>query len=364
MPVPALVAIIVAGRMAPAQPRVLDDARCRAECGGVTVSNIVKLQFPDQVPLLGLPRLIRGDRQGRVVVIQTRQGLTEGPPVMFEASGEFAGTLGRYGRGPGETEHPDWLDADFDDSIRVVESQRLVVYDAQLRSIRTGTLRRWISRPQQVVAVGTDRFAAIGSGAMTPGSPRPIEYLGTLGARPMTADLSGVAAGGGGLQVLARSRHLPRGELWMGRYSLSDGAGYDLALISPDGRVLGEWRRRPKWWVSIRLSEATAPAIGIPIVSRLMDVRDIGDGRLLVLIAQPSSDPAKRRAAIAPRTGAGWWNRYDTIVELVDVGRGEVVGNTRVPGFPRFLVGDRRFATYTEVDDEPQVEVVTVVIPR
>lgn len=206
------------------------------------------------------------------------------------------------GEAPGESEHPDWIDADLDDSIRVIESSRLSVFGLDLRLATSGTLARWISSPMHVVAFAHDRFAALGTGAMTPGEPRRIEIIGG----PKSASETSFAAqrsdpGAGALQILARARDADRKQLWVGRYSLSDGFGYDLEKLGAQHG--GAWRRRPEWWVSCHLTAATnAP----PIVSRLADIREVAPGRVAVLIAQPSRDARRRSEAVTPRTGAGW----------------------------------------------------------
>ncbi len=335
------------------EPRRIDESKCRTSCGAEVIDSFV-LRFPDDMPLPGLPRLIRGTRRGQYVVIPTRNALTDGPPLVFDGTGGFVRPLGRKGRGPGESEHPDWLDADLDDSIRVIENARLTVFGPDLRLAASSTMSRWITGPMFVVAFAPDRFVALGSGAMRPGEPRRLEIIGSASA---TSTLKFVPtrldASAGTLQVIFRSRSVASPWLWVARFSMSDGVGYDLEKLGK--QYGGAWRRRPDWWVSEHLSPSTnAP----PIVSRLADVREIARGRVAVLVAQPSDNARRRRAPIKARTGAGWWNRYDAIVEVVDIDRGELVAHVQLPGFPRQFVADDRIAVYSEVDDEPRIQIV------
>lgn len=336
-------------------PRRIDDSQCRTSCGAVVLDSFA-LRFPDDMPLPGLPRLIRGTRRGQYVVIPTRNALTDGPPLVFDAKGGFVSHLGRKGRGPGESEHPDWLDADLDDSIRVIENARLTVFGPDLRLAASSTMSRWITGPMFVVAFAPDRFVALGSGAMRPGEPRRFEIIGSASAAstlkfvPTRHDASA-----GALQVLARARNALSPWLWVARFSLSDGFGYDLEKVG--NQLGGSWRRRPEWWVSKHLSPATNTP---PLVSRLADVREIAPARVALLVAQPSGNARRRSAPIKPRTGAGWWNRYDAVVEVVDIDRGELVAHLELPGFPRQFVADDRIAVYSEVDDEPRIQIVRI----
>ena len=79
-----------------------------------------------------LPDQVVAMRDGRFVLLETGR-----LPSIFSAHGDFMGALGRTGKGPGELTAPTWIDADIDDSLRVVDVDRVVVFDRNLRPVRT-----------------------------------------------------------------------------------------------------------------------------------------------------------------------------------------------------------------------------------
>ena len=83
----------------------------------------------------GRPRRVVLDDRGNVVVLPTNYR----SPKVFGTNGKFVRQLGGNGRGPGETTRPHWLDRSLDDSIRVYEPGRVVVFGADLKHGRTTT---------------------------------------------------------------------------------------------------------------------------------------------------------------------------------------------------------------------------------
>lgn len=83
--------------------------------------------------LRGTPLLVSATWRGQLIVTEDANT----PAAVFESSGKFVGRLGRAGRGPGELTFASWVDSELDNSIRVVDVDRVVVFDRALRPART-----------------------------------------------------------------------------------------------------------------------------------------------------------------------------------------------------------------------------------
>jgi len=354
-------ALLLAAAPASPQHTPVPDNSCPSPCT-LRIAQRVQLDFGNDDYLLGLPRVVRGDRTGRVLVIQTKEALNQGPPLVFGPTGRLVGKLGGRGRGPGESEYPEWLAADFDDSLRIFESGRMVVFDEQLRHAHTTVLARSIERPMEVVSLSANEFVGLGTGGITPGTTRPLEVLRLRQGPWQPFPLIRSEEGSTGMRALGRARDLSTERVWIAQYSLSEGRGYDLYLADRRSGRVAAFRRRPSWWRTLTLGPAITSA-GPPLVSRVAHVREIRPGVVAVLIAQPSDDTRRMRAN--PRTGAGggWWNGFESLIEIIDTRTGRKLGELRVPGMPRGFVADDRVVSYYEEDDEPQLWMATFVVP-
>lgn len=87
---------------------------------------------------------------------------------------------------------------------------------------------------------------------------------------------------------------------------------------------------------------------GIPFTF-VRDVRATGPGRLGVLLATPRQD--WRQIPFNARTNEGFWDRLETVLQIVDTGSARVVSSYRVEGTPVSISSDSTFATYREAAD-------------
>lgn len=349
----ALATVGLAARL-PAQARraiSVKDNSCAPDCSIATI-RVARISGTDAIPLLGFPAQVAGDQRRRIFVMQQRDALPEAPLLVFDSVGKFAGSLGARGTGPGEAGVPNWLVSGWDDSLRLFETPRVIVFDAQLRHAYTRALGTWISRPSQVVPIADGTFAALGSGGLTPGTARPITSMAFSSDDRTTFAQPLVESTAGPLRVLAPVRARRSARLWVAQYAIHDGRGYDLFQVDSRGEVSIALQRRPEWWISGRAQAA----IREPITSsRVVAMRELNDGIIAVLAAQPRAE--WRTIHIDSRTFAGWWNRYESHLELIDTRQGRLLATARLPGYPRAVVQDDRVVTYIEIDDEPRLDV-------
>jgi hypothetical protein len=145
----------------------------------------------------------------------------------------------------------------------------------------------------------------------------------------------------------------------MAEFDANEGRGYDLLLIDVAPRVYWSVRRLPEWWNSAAIY---GPVRHVP-TSRIQDIREISDGVVAVMIAQPRDD--WKRIAVDAQTNAGFWNRYTTVIELIDVKRRLVIGDGQAAGFPVRILDDSRLATFVEGEDAvPHLDVWTISLPH
>ncbi len=314
------------------------------------VQKAIRLAADSEVLVTGTPYFVGSDAQGRIFLIRSsRLGLPEAPPLVFDHNGRFLTELGRRGRGPGETLYPSWIDFGPDDSIRVFEASRIHVFGPDLHPARTQLDLREVRSLRYVVRFGDGMIVGLGNEFLKPGEPRPVHEL-----RPGVKSLTmmpepALKVPNGPVRVLAASRNPHR--FWIGQFDLSEGVGYDLLLTDPGGHVFAAFRRRPVWWKSPRI-------IGLKTfvpTSRVQAVREIRNGLLLVLVAQPRSD--WKPGTADPRNLMASSDAYEARMELVDVVQRGVSGWAHVPGYPVGIVDDTTIATYVEdADGSPHVD--------
>lgn len=303
--------------------------------------------------------MVTGDRMGRVFVVQIRNAMPWGPPLIFDSQGSYRGTLGGFGRGPGESEHPDWVVAGEGDTLFIFEGTRLVTFDSRIRHVATRSMGRWISRPIHVTSLGNGQFAAIGTGPIEM-QPRPIELLSIQSQNAAPNLNPAVDKDAGPLRVLAPVPGA-RAEVWVAQWGLTGYQGYDLYRVGSGARMITGVRRRPDWWIVVSPQQAAATP-GPPTSTRVVDIREVQKGVVAVLLAHPAPGASARR--IHPKTFAGWWNRYETILELIDIEGRRKLAEVRAPGYPRGFSGAETFVTYRESDDEPELVLTAFSVPR
>ncbi|MBK8249881.1 MAG: hypothetical protein IPK85_21190 [Gemmatimonadetes bacterium] len=354
-----LFAVFAASGVLTGQVAAVRDLRCAGPCPPLQTSTSA-VDFPDRFPLLGIPQVVASGTSGTFHVIQQKNALEEGPPLTFASSGRFLGALGGRGRGPGESEHPQDIATNSADTTFLVEGARVTAFDGRHKPLWTKMLTKWIERPTSLTYLSAGEFAAIGTGPVPADSPRPIETISLESAarRPLITP-SRLPESIGRLRLLSPARSRP-GSVWVAQWGLVNSTGYLLYRAGPavNDTVL---LRDPPWWRRIDMSPAV-PGSGPPISTRLVAIREVAPGILGILMGQPVDSLARR--PIAARTGGGWWNRYETLLELVDVARATKIGEVRSRGFPRGFASDSAIVAYSEVDDEPALEIVRYRIPK
>lgn len=306
---------------------------------------------PDAI-LPGRPRVLAQDRRGRIYVITFRGGGFNAIPEVFDSLGTYRGPLGRRGQGPGETTQPYWIDAGFDDTVRVFEPNRVILFNEDLTHIKTRTEQLPVPGIRHVVVWPNGSYFGIGYEGLIPG-----RHFEAIHRRSVDGTRWDIVPENERVDLLGPSR-IPRpartkssGRFWIAQYATTGGHGYDVLQADSTLRVFVALRRRPDWWYS---SAPTDNRIFVAS-SRVVDVRDLGGSRIAVLIAQPRPD--WKNVRVDRQRVTGWWNFYDTLVEVLDWRDNVVVGSARLRGYPQRILSDTRVATYVEEDDVPLVDV-------
>jgi hypothetical protein len=127
---------------------------------------------------------------------------------------------------------------------------------------------------------------------------------------------------------------------WVSRHEVSD-----------RGVRLSNVLLQREWWV-----EADFDREPLAALSKVQWVRQVDAQRIAVLIATPIAD--WRRVPVNPKNMEGDKNRYETVIELLDVPSGRLLGSARIAGFPLSLLSGSRAAVYREAEDgTPRVEI-------
>ncbi len=304
---------------------------------GLAAQTVVRLDVetsalgrqPDQVVAL---------RDGRFVLLELGR-----LPSVFSARGDFVGTLGRKGKGPGELTAPSWLDADIDDSLRAVDVDRVVVFDPTLRPVRTiigsGAQLIW-----HAAFIRSNAYASQSrvqdSRDLTRTVPIVLRndsgrVLATIQVPKINANKTFIA--------LARTLDDPRA-MWLAEWTNDALKGYRLSILKDTGRRLRTLPFERDWWIG-----SDFKANPVAAISKIREVRQIDGRTIAVLIAHPKTGWEK--VAVDPRTMEGDVDRYETVVELVDLPSGRLTRSATFPGNPISLLDGARVATYHEAAD-------------
>jgi len=331
--------------------RLVGEPDCGAKCR-LSTKRLFRIGSDSEDVINNYPIFISSERKGRIFLIgpRPRHVLPEGPPLVFDQRGQYLGTLGGRGSGPGETWRPSWVDVDTDDSIRVFEQGRMVVFGQDLKHVATRSDTRSVRRLQDVVMLPDRSIVALGSEFLTPGRPRAIHMLRPGEAAVQFMPEPQQPKADGRARVLARFRNRGSDRFWVAQFDAHEGHGYDLLLMDVSPRVHIALRRRPTWWRS-------AAIYGKPEftpTSRVMAVREVANGIVGVLFAHPRAD--WRPSRIEPKRGS--YMAYETRLELMDTARGVVVASAQMRGYPLRILSDSTFATYLEDEDgTPHIDV-------
>ena len=325
---------------------------CLGSCA-LKLRRVATLGTDVDTAITSFPRVAASDARGRIFVINRRNSLGDGPPVVFDSLGRFRGYLGRRGRGPGELGSPFWVDAGLADSVRVYETGRLVLFDLSLGHVRTEAREDVLREPQSMVVLADGATVTIGSEPLTEaGRPFPMHLSRNAGTGSATVPEFALAKPSGPHRILASARPGSAGEFWIAQYAIHEGRGYDLVLADRRGRVRVAVQRRPREWASAATLHSRRPIA----TTRVMDLREVAPGVIAVLLAQPK--PNWRAIPIDEKTFRGSWDWYTTRIEVVDVRAQRIIGTSEIPGVPRRILSDGRVALYVQdADDVPYIHV-------
>jgi hypothetical protein len=300
-------------------------------------SNALRLDV-DASALGGIPLRVVSARGGEILVLE------EGRlPSIFSTRGNFVGTLGKQGKGPGELTFPTWIDTELDDSVRVLDVDRMVVFDERLRPAHTIVG----PRGQLIWHAAFLRRNAFASQSSVQDSrdltrPVPIVVRSDSGRVLSTIEVPKID-GQKTFISLARALDDPRG-FWLAEWTTDRQKGYRLALLDETGRRLRSLVLSRDWWVNSDFKANPAAAITKVRAIRQIDVRTI-----VVIIAHPR--PGWEQMPVDPRTMAGDYGRYLTVVEIVDARTGKLERSETLAGYPISIVDHARIALYLESDD-------------
>lgn len=289
-------------------------------------------------------RQVVGTSDGRYVVIPKR--LTKEPPPIFGADGKFIGRLGRAGEGPGEVGMVSWLNTLSDGRLQLISRVRVNEFTATGELIRTAVLR---SEPRgtEGVRMRSGAYFVANSELLPPkgdlnplyvfdsngAQERIIEFGNSLGLRPHRS-LGPAAA--------------QRGDVfWVAESIRRDVAGYTLRLLDRTGSALDVLRHEPPW---VRTTAAEAGMItAFPYA-----IRETSARQLIVLVARPRTT---LKLYLSGGTGHPF-DYFETVVLIIDVSQGRVIGETTIQGFPQGILDNSRIVTSSgDKDDVPTLTV-------
>lgn len=292
------------------------------------------------------PTLVTSDRSGNLLVLETAR-----IPSVFDRTGAFLRQLARNGKGPGELTYPSWLDAEIDDSIRVLDVDRVVVYNSALRPIRTiigPTVRLAWHAAFLSAGVYVAQTRVQDSHDVTRTVPLEVRTdSGRILSRIEIPKINGQKV----FLEVARKVNDPQG-FWLAEWTTKDLLGYRVAAMTVDGKRTQTFEQSRAWWVSADFASEPQAAL-----SSVKAIRQINSRHLAVLIAHPT--PRWRGVVVNPRTSEGDRDRYQTYIEVLDGNTGRLLGSALVPGYPLSLLSESRAAIYREAaDGTPSVEIV------
>ncbi len=264
--------------------------------------------------------------------------------LVFNEDGDFLGSFGGKGEGPGEFQ---WIQNFFvgaGDSIHVFD-QGLATY-----SVFAPTLEH--VRTVRVVPGVVRGFVELASGErLISANFRTREQFGypfhKLGS-------SGIRESFGGIEALRIRSQLPPGALDRTLVVETDttflaihGRNYTIDRWHVDGRLLARMQRKPPpWWV-----EVTPDAVEFALNPQVLDAGLDTEGRLWVII-YIRDRLWRQRLTLGPEAARGVRvlqsntgnvdDLHDTVIEVIDLDRGAVLASLRRDGVLLGLAGPGR----------------------
>ena len=297
----------------------------------------------DSVGVTGLPLQVLDLPKGRFLAVQD-PGAGR-PPILFDEKGAFLRELTRRGAGPGELTSAVWAISAPGESLIVLEEQRTLIFDGALRHLSTRSERRGYRLAPNVLRLGNGSLVSTGLEPMYERRPRDVRFTPVRGSmRRLT--LPQIPNQGRAGRILGYSADSNASVFWVLQSSTVDGSGYELLAVDTSSRLHHALVRRPDWWHARSeyqgLSDRHVPS------SRGKAVREVRANVVMVLVAQPR--PGAKGFSVNRRVST-WSENYETVVELVDITRAQVMAHVRLAGYPLNIFRDGRVATYVEAED-------------
>lgn len=297
----------------------------------------------DSVGLTALPLQVLDLAKGRFVVVQDPGGGR--PPILFDEKGAFLRELTRRGAGPGELTSAVWAIRTPGDSLIVLEEQRTLTFDGELRHLSTRSETRGYRLAPNVLRLRNGSLVSTGLEPMYERRPRDVRFTPARGSlRRLT--LPQIPNQGRAGRTLGYSADSTASVVWVLQSSTVDGRGYELFAVDTSSRLHHALVRRPDWWHA-RSEYRGISDIHVPS-SRVRAVREVRANVVMVLVAQPRS--GAKGFSVNSRVSS-WSENYETVVELLDITRTQVISHVRLAGHPLDIFRDGRVATYVEAED-------------
>ena len=322
----------------------------------VTLRPILTLSSAAVAMVEGRPTLALRTPSGAILLYQRNRPRIQ----VFDQSGTSRGLLAPIGAGPGELQRPLWMAYGDDDTLRIIEARRMLIFDANLRYAREEVYKTPLGASIADWVRLTEGMSAYLPGSGQPGQPQRLSIRRSNGDTAATMVLRDTVSAVVTYQ-LAAHRARPGG-FWIARASM-DSVGYRIAWVDTLGRALPAYSGTPPWWHRTPKPE---PAVvwrvprggGRPVASRdssellprpstlLIDLRARPDQTILVLAAHPR-DPWGR----VTLGNVAWIGATRTVVEVIDPKAGRSLGSVQVDGYPIGFLNDESIATYREVEN-------------
>lgn len=314
-------------------------------------SRVAVLGVPDGDGAIGTPIAVARDRQGRFLVV-SREFPDE--IQIFSPSGAYLGKAGRSGEGPGEFRSVSQVFV-LGDSIHILDTRlrRHSVLSKDLRHVRSESV------PLELLGGGI--LPMPGGVLVANAVVRTLDALGNplhvLRESRITASF-GYAEGsifpGGGNDWRA---------LWpstAGRFWAGQRLNYIIEEWTADGEKTRELVRRASWFPHrsepyTSIAEGPAPQLRKLLQDesgRLWTLSAIPDERWRSTVVEGEPDAhGNRLSVLDPHR----WN--DSVIEVIDPNRGEVVASLRLDPYFAFLLDPGYVALSRVTDDNSVVEV-------
>jgi hypothetical protein len=314
------------------------------------IEHVVSLGDIDGPGIVGPTVHLRRDSRGQYY---TTGGQFPGVIQVFDRDGRYSHSLGRFGSGPGEFRGISMLHITQGDTIVVVDNGNLrLTYLAPdgtyVRSIRF-PVRTF---PGGALYLGGERFLLNSSIATRDKAGLPLHLIDPHGN--IVNSFGAAEAFFDARDLLGMRRAMTRGDssvVWTATHSEYRIEAWDLSSAN---RVRS-WEMRRDWWVRDEHHGLLSPDRLPPShIAGLQFAPHVG---LLIVVAIRAGNSwregLERRREFEGEfwLPAQWGVVYNTMIELIDVGSGRLVGSVRAPHYVRGFVNDDFIFSYRERAD-------------